>query len=300
MNDATTYDHRYVLCADIGGSHITTAICDLNNYAILKHTFVRNELNSKGSAPQILKVWADTIQRSLSHFHLSVSGMAFAMPGPFDYENGISYIKGLAKYESLFGYDIKEHLAYEFDIPAVNIRFMNDARSTIAGEVYAGAGRGLNELIGITLGTGFGSAIFKENDVSDLNWGSVSYKETIADDHLSTRWFLKSYFERTGLSVIGVRELALLAQENGSAREVFREFAQNLAGFLSDRVANSGAQCLLICGNIAKASRLFIPQLKRKLDIEIRLAQLGEEASLIGAASLFRPELEPGLIRVIQ
>ncbi len=289
MNDTITFDHRYILCADIGGSHITSAICDLNNYSIIKSTFVRNELNSKGSAPQILKVWADTLQHSMASFHLPVNGMAFAMPGPFDYENGISYIKGLAKYESLFGYDIKSHLACEFDIPANDIRFRNDAESAIAGEIYAGAGRGMVKLIGITLGTGFGSAIFKENEVKDLNWGCEPYKESIADDYHSTRWFLKSYFERTGLSIFGVKELALLARDNNTANEVFREFAQSLADFLSDRIESSGTECLLVCGNITKAAKLFVPQLKRKLNVEVRLAELGEEAAMIGAASLFKP-----------
>jgi len=52
----------------------------------------------------------------------------------------------------------------------------------------------------------------------------------------------------------------------------------------------------LICGNIAKAHKLFLPQLNRRLNIEIRLAELGEEAAMIGAAALFKKEAESPLV----
>jgi len=296
MKDTIPFDQRYVLCADIGGSHITTAVCDLNNYSVIRSTLVRAELNSKSNAKLILNIWRDALRRSMMSFHIPVGNLAFAMPGPFDYEKGISYIKGLAKYESLFGLDIKAYLNHEFEIPANNIRFRNDAEATITGEVFAGAGRGVQNLIGITLGTGFGSALFKEEKVSDLNWGSLPFKDSIADDYHSTRWFLKNYFERTGLSILGVKELALLANDNTSARRLFNEFAQNLGDFLIERIDQSGAECLLICGNIAKAHKLFLPQLNRRLNIEIRLAELGEEAAMIGAAALFKKEAESPLV----
>jgi glucokinase len=280
-------NNNYVVSADIGGSHITAAVCDVHNHAVIRSTFSRAELNSKSNANQILTIWINTIQETMVHFPMPVSGLSFAMPGPFDYQNGICYIKGLNKYEALYGMDLRTHLAAAFDLPVSYIRFRNDAEATIAGEVLAGAGKGFNHVMGITLGTGFGSARFQNNQAKDLNLGSEAFKDSIADNHLSTRWFLKRYYELTGLSVTGVRELAEIAKSNSTAKEVFKEFALNMSDFLSAPVGLINPDVLLICGNIARASGLFLSQLKKRLNVHIQLAQLGEEAALIGAAALF-------------
>ena len=41
----------------------------------------------------------------------NVKGIGFAMPGPFDYVKGICYIRGVAKYENLYGINISEAIA---------------------------------------------------------------------------------------------------------------------------------------------------------------------------------------------
>ena len=111
------------------------------------------------------------------------------MPGPFDYENGISLIKGLNKCEVLYGMDIKQCFARFLNLEPHLIRFRNDAESTIAGEVLAGAGQGSQRVFGVTLGTGFGSTYSENNITENINLGANAFKESIADDYLSTRWF---------------------------------------------------------------------------------------------------------------
>jgi glucokinase len=169
------------------------------------------------------------------------------------------------------------------------VRFRNDAESMIAGEVLAGSGKNCKQLIGITLGTGFGSAYCKNGIAQDINLGSEPYKESIADDYLSTRWFLKRFNELTGTELTGgVKELAELAKKSTVARDIFEEFASNISDFLSGHVEQFEPEALIICGNIAKASEFFLPHLINGLNnLNIRLAQLGENAPLIGAASLF-------------
>jgi glucokinase len=175
------------------------------------------------------------------------------------------------------------------------VRFRNDAESTIAGEVLAGAGKDCSRVLGITLGTGFGSAFSEKNITRDINLGSEFYKDSIADDYLSTRWFLSRYYELTGMSLAGgVKELAELAPKNAVARDIFKEFALNLSDFLSGPVRQLEPEVLIICGNIAKASEFFLPYLTSKLNtLPHRLAQLGENAPLIGAAAMFDNVAKP-------
>lgn len=278
----------YVLTADIGGSHITTAICNMTGHSIVSESITRVEINSKGLANDILSNWGNTLKESVSKSVFPISGLAVAMPGPFDYEKGISYIKGLNKYEALYGINIKAHFAGILPIDGSQIVFRNDAESTVAGEALIGAGKGYQAVMGVTLGTGFGSAFSNNNITRDINLGSEPYQETIADDYLSTRWFVKRYSELTNVVLTGgVKELSALAIENEAARLVFKEFATNMADFLSPAIEQYAPEVLIICGNIAKASEFFLPYLIHRLNsTTIKLAQLDEHAPLIGAAAM--------------
>src|SRR4051812_13766015 len=191
---------RYILAADIGGSHITLGICGLETYNIIGDATLRTEVDSKGSANEILNTWGNALRQILEkNQSITFFGLSIAMPGPFDYQNGISYITGLKKYEALYGMDIRQVFAGVLKIDPQLVRFRNDAESTIAGEIVAGAAKGFQRIMGVTLGTGFGSAYCKNGVTKDINLGSETFKDSIADDHLSTRWFLNRYRELTGL-----------------------------------------------------------------------------------------------------
>jgi glucokinase len=283
---------KYVICADIGGSHITAAIINLEERCIVDDTFTRLEVNSKGTRTDIMNTWIRALKKANEASGSSAQHVALAMPGPFDYIKGISYITGLNKYEAIFGLNIKQLFAEGLDIDAHHIRFRNDAEATIAGEVLAGAGQYFDNVMGLTLGTGFGSAQFTNNRSRDLDLGSQPFKDTIADDYMSTRWFLKTYFERTGISLTdGVKELASIADTNRTARDLFREFAENMAAFLAGPIKQNQPEILLLCGNIAKSSPYFLTHLKNNLSVDIQLATLGERSALIGASDLFQSQL---------
>src|SRR5260370_772993 len=95
----------FVLTADIGGSHITTAICNTLSNTIVKESMSRVNVSSKDTAENIIAAWKKSFLASLDNFQPGVSGLGIAMPGPFDYENGISYITGLDKFEAIYGLD---------------------------------------------------------------------------------------------------------------------------------------------------------------------------------------------------
>ncbi len=279
----------FILTADIGGSHITTAVYDLTHHAIIADTVTRAKVHSKGTSGSILSVWSETLMMSAAKSPLAVSALAIAMPGPFDYENGISYITGRHKYESLYGLNIRGYLAESLALDASRIIFRNDAESAIAGESFAGAGEGAQSVLGITLGTGFGAAIFQNSVTKDLNLGSLPFKDSIADDYFSSRWFLRRYFEMSGFTLTdGVRELAALAAKCKTSLSIFDEFSINLSHFLEQVIKTKYPEKLIICGNIANASPYFLPALRETLPIEsISLGVLGEHAALLGAAVIF-------------
>ena len=120
---------------DIGGSHITAAMVDLESRSIIAGSTLRTAVDASLNAEEILNTWCaliDSVQGSApgTEAHLGI-----AMPGPFDYDHGISLIKDQPKFQNLYQVNIKNELAKRLQVEPGNIRFINDAASFLQGEV---------------------------------------------------------------------------------------------------------------------------------------------------------------------
>ena len=281
-----------VLGVDIGGSHLTAALVMENFQEFVVGSNTRVRVNSSGSAEEILNTWSTVISEIFKKYDVTEKKIGIAFPGPFDYENGISLIKNLDKYESLYKLNVKELLGLQLQIPTSNIRMMNDAACFLRGEVYHGAARGYQHVIGITLGTGTGTAIHHQNITEDANLGPSPFMDSIADEYFSTRWFVRQYAERSGNTVHDVKSLSELFAVEESVKEIFSEFVKNLSIFLKAFVKRENPELIVMGGNIAQCAGLFLSDLEYSLKSEgvtipIVQAQLGENAAILGAASLF-------------
>ncbi|GAA4302881.1 ROK family protein [Compostibacter hankyongensis] len=287
-------NNLWAIGADIGGSHITAALVDLKKKTIAPDSLVRNRLDSKAGADDIIGIWSKTI--SEAGRGLPVSNIGIAIPGPFDYENGISLIKDQNKYESLYGLDVKTLLAQRLNGSSGDICLRNDAACFLLGETFSGSGRGYEQAIGITLGTGLGTSKFRDGQACDAGLWKAPFKDSMAEDYLSTRWFVKRFFELTGREVSGVRELSGQAGRDPNVKAVFDEFGKNLALFVKHFIRKETPQVVIMGGNIMQAYAFFESILKEDISREfpgvaIRKAAFGEEAALIGAASCRYREL---------
>jgi glucokinase len=287
--------------ADIGGSHITCAAIDLDSGKILRDTLSERTVNNQAPADNIISVWADALIGSLKKVPFeNVKGIGFAMPGPFDYVKGICYIKGVAKYENLYGINVTEAIARKLQVTDdFLIRFMNDASSFAVGEAWAGSATKEKRSLSITLGTGFGSAFISERiPVVDgplvPKIGCVyhlPYRDGIADDYFSTRGLLGRYMKITGKELNGVKELAALSSTEQAVIELFTDFGDNLALFLAPWLRGFEAEILVIGGNISHAYNLFGDVFEARLKKEncsskVALSKLKEDAALLGSAYL--------------
>ncbi len=275
---------RYILGADIGGSHITAAVVDVGNKMLLKDTYVREHLNTNGSVDEIIRDWTEVVKKSIALAGVQVAKIGFALPGPFDYKNGISYIKDQGKYDNLCGLNVKEKLANALNLSLNNIVFDNDAACFLRGEIFSGNAKDGVNLLGLTLGTGLGSVVSANGTVKDAALWCSTFKDGIAEDYLSTRWFLKRYQELTGEKAKDVRHICEIAPQE-TLEVIFNEFCDNLADFLSVQIDKYLPEEIIIGGNITKASRHFLVKLSKQISIPIKIAVLGENSALLGAAS---------------
>jgi predicted NBD/HSP70 family sugar kinase len=287
--------------ADIGGSHISCAAVNLTTGKILKETLTGREVNNQAHAGEIIGVWAEALEEVLSRIPGdSVRGIGFAMPGPFDYVRGISYIRGVNKYENLYGISVHDAIASKLEVPGdFLVRFMNDASSFAVGEAWAGSAASVNRSLSITLGTGFGSAFVSERipivdgpEVPRLGCiYHLPYRDGIADDYFSTRWFTGRYKEETGKELKGVRDLADLAATDKFVSGLFTDFGTRLAQFLAPWLIGFKAEMLVIGGNISHAYKLFGNVFeetlrKEKCSCKVALSSLKEDAAILGSAYL--------------
>ncbi|MET3112476.1 glucokinase [Pedobacter sp. CG_S7] len=280
----------FVLGIDIGGSHITAALVDLETQTIVEGSSQRLAVNSKDTAERILTSWCEVINAAFLKVQNGNKRIGIAMPGPFDYEAGICLIQDQDKFKSLYQLNLKNELASLLNIDAANIRFVNDAAGFLQGEVFAGAAREGKQVIGLTLGTGLGSAFCENSIAVDAALWQLKFKAGIAEDYLSTRWFVDRYFQLTGQEIAGVKELMSLENQAAVRKLIFEEFSNNLVDFLSPLIKERHADMVVLGGNIAQSYLAFLPDVKRKLQenkviAQVKIAELKEDASLIGAAS---------------
>jgi len=296
---------KYAIGADIGGSHISCAVIDLEKGTIIRKTFATQIIDNQASADDILNNWAIALNKSLSFIDpVNLAGIGFAMPGPFDYENGIAmFTESVAKYQNLYGINVAKRLKDILNLGEdTSVRFMNDASAFAIGEAWKGKAADVKRSVSITLGTGFGSAfvdtgvvVVERYDVPKMGcvW-HLPFNGGIADDSFSTRWFIKKYAEKSNIQTSGVKEIAAIAATDKKALDVFVEFGTNLGEFLSPWLNKFDAQVLVIGGNVSGAYQYFGKHFekelkKQKVNANIFISDHMEDASLIGSARLFDP-----------
>lgn len=285
----------YTIGADVGGSHISACLFEHSDNVLITDSLVERKVNKNASREEILSEWADVIRNTQKTARQKIKGIGLAMPGPFDYYNGISLIKGVEKFESLYQVNIREALAEKCSLHPSEIRFINDASAFTIAETHIGEARNFNRCVGITLGTGFG-ACFSENGKPVLTRNDVPpggflfdkfYGDKIADEIFSTRGLINAYFDKTGIRCDSVLQLALKAEKDPAALKTFIDFGQHLGTFLLPYLSTFHANVLVIGGNISRASHLFSESLHQQLDgYHIYVSNHGEKAAMIGAAKL--------------
>ncbi|MFB3388612.1 ROK family protein [Flavobacterium sp. LAR06] len=290
---------------DIGGSHISSAAVSDDNFKIVPGTYFCGAVDSKASKEIIIKKWAEVINQTIQAIGETQElnetiGIAFSMPGPFQYQTGIAMFEGNDKYEALYNVSVSDELLKYLIKKDISFRFLNDASCFgVGGALKQGAKSGKNKVIAITLGTGFGAA-FLDNKLPVTQGSNVPhngclwdkpYEDNIADNYFSTRWFLNQYEKSTGQKLNdGVKEIASI--ENYVTAKIFDDFANNLSEFLTPYIINFEADLLVIGGNIAKSNRLFLNKLEenfrnQNISLPISIIENTEETSILGSSYLF-------------
>lgn len=285
----------YVIGVDIGGSHITACVYNHSANALEEASLVYRKVNTASSKDEILREWADTITACRERLPVDIRGIGIAMPGPFNYYEGISMVNGVGKLQDLYGVNVRQSLAERLGLAPSQIRFINDATAFSIAEAMTGGASAHSRTVAITLGTGFGSSflvdgkpVIESDSVPDGGFlYNKQYNDLLADDVFSTRGIKARYRALCGIEISDVKTLCEIVGDDECAQRTFREFGKNLGEFLFPYLSRFSAEALVVGGNIAKAFVHFGPAMKQKLEnVPIYVSQYGEQAAMIGSALL--------------
>jgi glucokinase len=282
---------RLVGALEIGGTHVTAAVLAVGQRAIEPASLSRDELAPGGTRDELVRSIVAAAQRLAAP---AVTRWGVATPGPFDYARGISRIRGVAKLDALYGVDLRRALSRALALPPEDVLFLNDADAFLIGEWWAGAAQGHERALGVTLGTGLGSAFLERGRIVETDprvpregrLDLVPFRGAPAEERLSRRGLRTAY----GSDEPDVVEIAQRARDGDRrATEVLRSFGSALGEFLALWLERFDPTCLVFGGSIARSWDLWSDDFRASCAPAARLYTCGvathlDEAPLLGAA----------------
>ncbi|MET1257771.1 ROK family protein [Flagellimonas sp. DF-77] len=278
---------RTILCLDVGGSSIKSGLLKGDVVSKVKKT----PIDSRGSREHIISDFKAIITSYMACFKLD--GIAFSMPGPFEYEHGVFRIKGVNKFESLYGLNIGRILREEHQIKCP-FSFRNDAECAVLGEAEYGVGKDFEKMVGITLGTGFGSCFIERGTplvegtgVPENGWLYEEYWNGNRIDDLFSIRGLQSYLAEHGFEG-DPKKAAGLVDEHEAIAEAFQRWGRDLGRFLAYRLVDFAPEAVLVLGGLSGAFPIYGESLRTEMTIPVLVGELNEKAPFFGAAEKLR------------
>lgn len=297
---------------DVGGTHVTAARADTGRWRVVAGSRCRTPLRGDAAATEIIATLA-TAARQLGDAGSPALGIA--MPGPFDYATGIGRFRGVGKFDALNGVDLGSALRAALPAPPARVVFVNDASAFTLGEWIGGAARGASRVVGITLGTGVGSAFLDHGRVvsagPDVPPGGYAHLLRVGrrplEDLVSRRAITAAYASaraaggragaspprRPDLDVDAIAGLALSG--DSTALSVIGDAIGTLGRALRPWLVRFRADILVVGGGLAGSWEVTGPALERGLFRSgtdpapawrgaVARARDAEESALVGAA----------------
>ena len=266
-----TDERQCILAVDVGGTFIKSALFSpLGD--ILPGGVNETRIDSDGTAGTIEQSFRAVARRMATRASRlgSVICVGISTPGPFDYEQGHCLMDH--KYRAIKGISIRPWFTDVFG--PVPIRFVHDVIAYMLGVMSELETGRYSRVAATTLGTGLGFALSIDGKVETNAQGGPAvslfnrpYRDGIAEDYVSRRGILARYRQASGQDeALDVVDIAALAQKNdANALRVFQETGTMLGEILRPVLIEQRIECLVIGGQIARASSLFEDSLRTAL-----------------------------------
>ena len=297
----------YSIGVDLGGTNLRVAAMTPEGEIIekLSHatTYDHGPVGVVDDMVGIIKqIRADNGQRELV-------GVGIGVPGYIDMESGV--IVGSANLPGFTGFPIRDAIQEHLGIPII---LENDANAAALGEKWLGAGKDVDDLVLITLGTGIGGGIIHGGNIlrgSRGMAGEIGHMTVFPDGNpcgcgncgcLEKHASASAIAALAGMMGIATQRFSarevydLAAAGNPRAKQVFESVGRALGIAIANLVNLFNFPLYLLSGGPLPAWDFFAPTMfaeirKRSFTFDsghtrIEKALLGSDAGLYGAAYL--------------
>ena len=283
-------DNRTVLTLDAGGTNFVFSAIQANKEIITPFNLPAHTDNLD-KCLQTLVSGFTKLKDQLKEKPVAIS---FAFPGPADYKNGI--IGDLPNFPSFRGgVPLGPYLEDKFGIP---VFINNDGNLFAYGEALAGTLPNLNtklaahgckkrykNLIGITLGTGFGSGVVINNELltGDNGCGgdiwifrNKMYPDKIAEESVSIRAIVRVYnhYTKTNDSKLTPKDIFDIAEglKSGNKEAAIESFSQfgEVAGDAIAHMLTFTDGIVVIGGGIVGAAKYILPAMIKEMNRKLK------------------------------
>jgi len=274
---------RLYIGVDIGGTSMVAA--RFSESELLDRSEV--ETGADRPAEDIMETLFEAIDRVLTG---EVVGIGIGMPGFMDTRSG--EILRINNIPSFNGFSVKPAVEKRFGLPVFQ---NNDANCFALGETWFGAGKGYENLVGVTLGTGLGGGIIINRKIHTGlvggagELGCFPFKGGIVEDFCSAALFVNKYHTS------GAELYEAAKNGNKEALEAFNELGGNIGEMLNTVMFILAPEAFIIGGSVARAWEFLEKPLRAEVDkfpvklisekVDLVPAQL-DNAGLYGAAAL--------------
>ena len=276
---------------EVGGTHVSTALVSIDQRAVVAGTLQRYEIAADATRDELVRAIVDAAR---GHARPEVVRWGVATPGPFDYATGISRIRGVAKLDALYDVDLRAELSGALGVEPQDVMFINDADAFLIGELWAGAARGHARAIGVTLGTGLGSAFLADGQIVETDpnvppagrLDLIPFRGAPVEDTLSRRG-IRAAYGRDNSDVVEIARRTILGEPRAAG--VFHHFAVALGEFLTPWIQRFAPTCVVFGGSIARSWELWSEDFRAACPHDMDRIWYGvaehlDEAPLLGAA----------------
>lgn len=256
---------EYYLCLDVGGTQIKAAALDRDGNPAGEMRYFPAE--AKGERQAVLEHFV-SVMEEVRIPGAEVAGIHLAFPGPFDYGRGICLLRGLDKYDGLYGVNLRQEFADRLGMAPGKVRFINDAAAYALGEMGFGHAKGAARAFFVCIGTGCGSAFGAGGELAEPGTPGVpkngyiydtAFLNGCIDDYISRRGLLALTGERLGTALDGKALAERVQGGDKEAADCFLVFGCRVREALQPFLEAFRPEMVCFGGQITRSAPLFLP-----------------------------------------
>ncbi|MDD5680134.1 MAG: ROK family protein [Candidatus Omnitrophica bacterium] len=314
---------KYIVGADIGGTHTKVALLDLSGHILHKTDFLTKNHKSGKLIKAVVSAVGEIIEKNKIRKH-DILGLGIGLPGLVDFKKGLVFC--LTNVPGWKNVALKKILEGETGLP---VFVDNDVKVMAMGELRFGAGKGYKNIVCLTLGTGVGGAVIMDGNLcrgSSLVAGEIGHipineagplcncgSHGCLEAYVGREYFLHNARKklRSAPNAAAMRmvrgnvslitpELLKKAAEKGDSVSIgiWQEAGLHIGNAIAGVVNLLNPQLVIIGGGMAEAGEIIFSSIKKAVNkksmkipakaVKIVKAKLGNDAALIGAAEMVK------------